>query len=228
MFCESNVLDIHMMCLTENPFAVIIRKDMSKYHELIEKLSYNPIGPYFYIFGSNDEYNVGNVILISESTDETEIVSSILIKGNERLRTEASDENAFRERVSYEVSECLEKLYFQNSYKGTRYLKCILTAICMGELKYYDNLSSKLYTYPAEQFNVSVGSVERCIRTAIESSWEKIPKQTIRYYFGCSIASENERPTNKCFITSLADRLMQNMKQKGNIQSAASNTFLTI
>ena len=49
--------------------------------------------------------------------------------------------------------------------------------------------------------------VERCIRSAIETAWDRASPETLPKYFGCTVSSQRGKPSNAEFIALLAERL---------------------
>lgn len=106
----------------------------------------------------------------------------------------ASDTNKF-------IETTLRILGLNKSYKGFNYLICavnlvledsdILTYICKG-----------LYVEIALQYDTSVASVERNIRTARKVIWNNGDKNTLNSIFGSMY--HQSMPSNAVFIDKLA------------------------
>lgn len=86
------------------------------------------------------------------------------------------------------------------TFHGAEYITEIIMTI-----DYYRNHNKEvpticeLYDMLGERHNKSRGGIEKCIRHAIEKTFERIPFEKIDEVFGI-IDFSKERPTNKVFI----------------------------
>lgn len=64
--------------------------------------------------------------------------------------------------------------------------------------------STKIYPQIAKSFNVSVASIERNIRTAINKSWERACDEIKSEMFGLFSVNKQWKPTNSEFILIIA------------------------
>lgn len=110
------------------------------------------------------------------------------------------------------ISKLLKSLGVSPKMKGYHYLKHAIdieSDYC-GDVQ---KVTRRLYPQIANMFNVTPQSVERTIRQAIESGWLRCDIDSIREVFGDTISFEKGKPTNKEFITTVADYL--NMSYQG-------------
>ena len=98
----------------------------------------------------------------------------------------------------------LSSLQICINHKGFQYLECGLE-FC----RECPDASMTKTVYPAigEQFGVRADAVERDIRRAIASAWQKCDPYTWRMYFDSDRNGVIPRPTNSVFIATLARRL---------------------
>ena len=74
-------------------------------------------------------------------------------------------------------------------------------------------VSNLLYAQVAEEYNVSVASVERNIRFAIQRAWAEDGAERFGRYFGGGKPARYT-PTNREFIAVLTDHLLHGKKQE--------------
>ena len=64
-----------------------------------------------------------------------------------------------------------------------------------------------LYPEIARRYGTTALRVERCIRSAIETAWDRASPETLPKYFGCTVSSQRGKPSNAEFIALLAEQL---------------------
>lgn len=103
-----------------------------------------------------------------------------------------------------ELSKTLKRMGFSASLQGYRYLLyAILLAIQCPEMLH--QITTFLYPTIARKFNVSVSSVERCIRNAIEIAWLRGDIDFNNELFQYSVNAEKGKPTNAEFISVITE-----------------------
>ncbi len=108
-----------------------------------------------------------------------------------------------------EVSDLLHSFGVSYSIKGYQYIRyAILLAI--EDPKILGSIFKVMYPTIAKQYNTTPSRVERGIRHAIESAWDKGYSEKINEVFGYSINSDKGKPTNAEFIAGLTDYLRLN------------------
>lgn len=68
-------------------------------------------------------------------------------------------------------------------------------------------MTKQLYPEVARRYRTTVSRVERSIRHAIETAWDRASPETLRAYFGETVSASRGKPTNSEFIAMVADRL---------------------
>ena len=71
-----------------------------------------------------------------------------------------------------------------------------------------------LYPEIARRYGTTALRVERCIRSAIETAWDRASPETLPKYFGCTVSSQRGKPSNAEFIALLADCLLYTSSPK--------------
>ncbi len=103
-----------------------------------------------------------------------------------------------------EVTETIHKIGVPANLKGHAYLR---TAIMMAvnEPDAITALTKVLYPAVAKEHKTSATRVERGIRYAVESAWERGNIDTLREFFGYTVQASRGKPTNSEFIALIAD-----------------------
>lgn len=100
------------------------------------------------------------------------------------------------------ISRNLDDIGMCRKLKGYYYIRCAVSDIirygCFTEInKIYKNVSEIYFTNPK--------NIERNIRYAIETTWEKGNNKEIYKLFGYTINAEKGKPTNSEFLFLIAD-----------------------
>ena len=103
--------------------------------------------------------------------------------------------------LSGKISKLLKQLGITPNLKGYLYLR---QAIEKGvrDPSVFDGITKRLYPYIAEQNHTTSTSVERTIRHAIDTVWNKGNKEL---FWSITQTFTLERPTNSQFIIQLAE-----------------------
>jgi two-component system response regulator (stage 0 sporulation protein A) len=75
-----------------------------------------------------------------------------------------------------------------------------------------NHLTTGLYTKVAEKYNSTPQRVERAMRHAIETAWNRGNLKVLEEFFGYTIHDSKGKPTNGEFIAMLADKLNTELK----------------
>lgn len=104
------------------------------------------------------------------------------------------------------VTDMIKKICIPAHLKGYRYVRsCILE--CLADRSLLDSITKRLYPVIAIKYSTTPARVERAIRTAIESAWERADNASIRRVLGYEYTYFSERPTNSEFIAMLTDKV---------------------
>lgn len=106
--------------------------------------------------------------------------------------------------LKWRVTRVLHTLGMPADLAGYHYLRAaILLAVEDRSL----STTKVLYPGVARRFRTTASRVERCIRSAIETAWDRAASETLRAYFGETVSAARGKPTNSEFIALVADRL---------------------
>ena len=106
--------------------------------------------------------------------------------------------------IKQQIQEELEKLNFNFSYIGTKYLiDCIYE--CYYQNKIYDvNLNKDIYPIVSKKFNKSINSIRANIFQSISIMYYDNDENNLSNYFGYKILS---KPKNKDLIIHILQKL---------------------
>ena len=104
-----------------------------------------------------------------------------------------------------EISKLLMKTGMSPSLRGFDY---IIDAVEMidGDREFLYSITGLLYPAIAEKYNCKPSNVERCIRHAIETSFDYAKASVIEKIFGNAYNQMKGRPTNAEYLGALAEQ----------------------
>lgn len=130
----------------------------------------------------------------------------VLLERMEALLAPVPPEEA-RPSLKARVTHILYTLGMPADLAGYHYLReAILIAVPDPSVTAHA-ITKILYPEVARRYSTTVSRVERSIRHAIETAWDRAAPETLRAYFGDTVSSAKGKPTNSEFISFVADRL---------------------
>ena len=125
-----------------------------------------------------------------------------------KIRNAQAVEEGYRQSID----RVLRELGIGDHLKGYAYLQtAIALALYSPQMVY--NVMTVLYPAVAAEHKTSVGSVERSMRSAIESGWDRCGWRTQEKYFGSQLDPDRGKPANTLFIARVA-KYIRNELQK--------------
>lgn len=117
-------------------------------------------------------------------------------------------------RLEITVTDIIHQIGIPAHIKGYHYLrKAIILSIKEPEM--LESITKLLYPTIAEAFNTSPSRVERAIRHAIETAWDRGDVDVLNNMFGYTISVGKGKPTNSEFIALVTDNLRLKFKLAG-------------
>lgn len=107
-----------------------------------------------------------------------------------------------------EIRRMLLELGVPDHIKGHRYLIHALRRV-VREPELTDAITKGLYPTVAKAFDTTASRVERAIRHAIETAWDRGDLEVTARYFGNTVSFDKGKPTNSEFIARIANELRQ-------------------
>lgn len=104
------------------------------------------------------------------------------------------------------ISDLIQYIGIPAHVKGYYFIREAVY-ISLREEKSLGNFSKKIYPQIAKKYSTTAVCVERNIRHAIESAWNKGNLKVLDTMFGYTINAAKGKPTNREFIAMLVDRI---------------------
>ena len=136
------------------------------------------------------------------------------------LSSRISEPDPIRPDPTVYTANMLREFGIRVKLKGFRYLQGAIGMLAEDPDR---EITKELYRELAKIHNTSTESVERCIRTAIESAWIVRDPELWQTYFPPKSGKMTERPTNGTFIARLAQRLNAELYPWGREKENAGN-----
>jgi hypothetical protein len=130
---------------------------------------------------------------------------------NGQNKDQTADQANNRELSDNEINKRISNVFITIGIpphiKGYQYLRCAIR-ICIKKTEIISFITKCLYPDVAKEFNTTPSKVERAIRHAIEVCWNRGKIDAINNFFGSTIFTKYDRPTNGEFIALVADKLL--------------------
>lgn len=109
------------------------------------------------------------------------------------------------------VTDILHHVGVPANLQGFHYLRtAILRAIENEDI--LNRITKELYPSVATRHKTTASRVERSIRHAIETAWDRGDVEVLAAYFGYTVHSQKGKPTNSEFIALISDRIRLKIK----------------
>ena len=134
----------------------------------------------------------------------------------ERMRQAARVEEAEEDHsVALErlVTSIIHEVGVPAHIKGYQYVREAIV-IAVQDMEVINAVTKVLYPEVARRYNTTPSRVERAVRHAIETAWDRGDLETLQRYFGYTVSNTKGKPTNSEFIAMIADRIRLQMKTK--------------
>ena len=207
----SNPLDIAFECFRNKPISIFINSTIEQPIRLIENLRKEENSPLIFIIKSQKDIMPNRKLeemadgFFYQPLDINLIVDEITEKSKNKIETKLSKESYDRKIHNY-ISNILNNLCVTPNYNGYTYLREAIK-ISLNEPISSRGFSTKIYPHIAKKFGVSVASIERNIRTAINKSWDRASTEIKSDMFGLFAANKQWKPTNSEYILIIADMI---------------------
>lgn len=119
--------------------------------------------------------------------------------------------NILRTNPSDVVTNHIKAIGITANIRGYHYLREAILLV-HENFDLMSRLTTSLYVSVAEKYNSTPQRVERAMRHAIETAWNKGNIEVLEDFFGYTILETKGKPTNGEFIAMLADKLNTELK----------------
>ncbi len=111
-----------------------------------------------------------------------------------------------RALLARSVTNIIHEVGVPAHIKGYHYVReAIIMAI--EDMDILNAITKVLYPSVAKKFDTTPSRVERAIRHAIETAWNRGDIDTLNRFFGYTVSNAKGKPTNSEFIAMIADKL---------------------
>ncbi len=108
--------------------------------------------------------------------------------------------------VRRETTRLLHEIGIPANLKGHNYIRDAVIMV-LEDRKLISSVTKTIYPNIGKRYQTSACSVERAIRTALETAWNRGRTESINDIFGFTVNVNKGKPTNAEFIAMIADRL---------------------
>ncbi len=109
------------------------------------------------------------------------------------------------------ITEIIHDIGIPAHIKGYQYIRYSIMMAVKDET-IIGMITKTLYPTVAKKHNTTSSRVERAIRHAIGTAWERGNIDTLDSYFGYTIENNKKRPTNSEFIAMISDKIRLKLK----------------
>ena len=122
------------------------------------------------------------------------------------LAKECAPKDDRRNLIVRSVTDIIHEVGVPAHIKGYHYVReAIMMAV--EDMDILNAITKVLYPSVAKKFDTTPSRVERAIRHAIETAWNRGDVDTLNSFFGYTVSNTKGKPTNSEFIAMIADKL---------------------
>jgi two-component system response regulator (stage 0 sporulation protein A) len=108
--------------------------------------------------------------------------------------------------LEIDITNIIHEIGVPAHIKGYQYLRDAITLV-VKDMDFLSAVTKELYPTIAAMNNTTASRVERAIRHAIETAWNRGKLETLDALFGYTVKMDKGKPTNSEFIAIIADKL---------------------
>ena len=150
--------------------------------------------------------NLGVDYYILKPFDLEILKQRIVYLAKDHVESVIINNSKVNKELETEVSKVMEILKIPSQYKGYSYLHdAIILSIQQPAL--VKEITKKLYPLIADQYTTTIDRVERAMRFAIETAWNKGDVNSLHDLFGYCVDNKKGKPTNASFIAKISDKI---------------------
>lgn len=147
----------------------------------------------------------GAAYVLTKPLDYDAITNAVKLAAVKKYNDECDDAELL-------VTNLIRNIGVPAHIKGYKFLRTAILE-CAANPMYLESVTKKLYPRVAEIYHTESSRVERAIRHAIETAWNRNNETAINEFFGCNAENFASRPTNSEFIALASDKLAMHMKR---------------
>lgn len=151
--------------------------------------------------------------MVKPFSPETMLERIKMFAGERGINRRADLPAASQESIELMVTSIIHEIGVPAHIKGYHYLReAIILAV--NDIDIINAITKVLYPTVARKFDTTPSRVERAIRHAIETAWNRGDLDTLNRFFGYTVSNTKGKPTNSEFIAMIADKLNLELKQQ--------------
>jgi two-component system response regulator (stage 0 sporulation protein A) len=151
-----------------------------------------------------------NAYIIIRPFDD-EMLLSVIRHATPTSAVEAEEPNNDYAHMEMVVTDIIHTIGIPAHIKGYHYLREAIMLAIMDE-DMLESVTKLLYPTVAKRFDTSPSRVERAIRHAIETAWDRGDVDVLTKMFGYTVNCGKGKPTNSEFIALITDNLRLRFK----------------
>ena len=109
------------------------------------------------------------------------------------------------------VTTIIQEIGVPAHIKGYQYVREAIV-LAVQDIEVINAVTKVLYPAVAKRFGTTPSRVERAVRHAIETAWDRGDLETLQSYFGYTVNSAKGKPTNSEFIAMISDKFRLQLK----------------
>lgn len=146
---------------------------------------------------------------------DTDMLISIVTSVSNAMGTPVNSVSDMKEEMEIVITDIIHQIGIPAHIKGYHYLReAILLSIEDKEM--LESVTKQLYPTVAKKFGTTASRVERAIRHAIETAWDRGDIDVINNMFGYTVSVGKGKPTNSEFIALITDNLRLKYRSSSN------------
>ena len=190
--------------------------------ELVKRISVSAFKKPFFIvtaaynnpFIENQIMSCSNAYFLLKPFD-TDMLISIVTSVTSTMHSVIDTVCDIKEEMEIIITDIIHQIGIPAHIKGYHYLReAILLSIEDKEM--LESVTKQLYPTVAKKFSTTASRVERAIRHAIETAWDRGDIDIINNMFGYTVSVGKGKPTNSEFIALITDNLRLKYKNSAN------------
>lgn len=136
--------------------------------------------------------------------------------------------SAQTENLELIVTEMIHQIGIPAHIKGYHYLRTAIL-LSLENKEMLESVTKLLYPTVAKQYNTTASRVERAIRHAIETAWDRGDIDTINSLFGYTVSVGKGKPTNSEFIALITDKLrLEYCMNRRNVRHSETGSYMAM
>ncbi len=144
---------------------------------------------------------------------DTEQVINLIQHINQPAAADIFDVNNDESQIEMIVTDIIHQIGIPAHIKGYHYLRTA-SLMSIEDEEMLESITKRLYPSVARRFDTTPSRVERAIRHAIETAWDRGDIDILTGMFGYTISVGKGKPTNSEFIALITDNLRLRFKNK--------------